>query len=76
MMDRLARYDWFKSRPHLNIPVQLLTISASLMIALPLAIALFPQTASLSVNDAEKQFEGLKRTNGEPVQRLFFNRGL
>ncbi|KAJ3370885.1 Sideroflexin-1 [Kappamyces sp. JEL0680] len=76
IMSQLERTRLLRSRPWLGIPFNLLTVSGSLLVALPFAIALFPQMASLDVSRVEPEFAGLKRANGLPVQRVFFNRGL
>ncbi|KAJ3310873.1 hypothetical protein HDV04_004566 [Boothiomyces sp. JEL0838] len=76
IMSQLERTNWLKQRPRLNIPLNLLTVSASLMAALPCAIALYPQMASLPVDKVEPEFQNIKKPNGEKVERIYFNRGL
>lgn len=61
---------FLKTYPRLSIPMNLLCVSGSLMAALPCAIALFPQTASLAVDEVEPRF----KITG--VERVYFNKGL
>lgn len=51
-------------------------VGLNLVVSTPLACAVFPQTASLPVEKAEKRFQGLTRANGAPVKSIFFNKGL
>jgi hypothetical protein len=51
-------------------------MTGALMVALPCAVAIFPQKASLAVSNAEPEFQGLTNAQGQPIQHLFFNRGL
>lgn len=46
------------------------------MTALPAAIAVFPQTGELNTRSMEKEFQDLKDKNGEPIQQLYYNKGL
>ena len=76
LMSQLEKTSFLKSYPRLTMPLNLFTISASLMGALPCAIALFPQTASIAAVKLEPQFRNLKDENGDHIQTLYFNRGL
>ncbi|KAI8898758.1 Tricarboxylate/iron carrier [Globomyces pollinis-pini] len=76
IMSQLEKTTFLKRNPRLNLPLNLVTVSASLLVALPCAIALFPQVASLEVNKLEPQFQNLKDKKGNPIDKVFFNRGL
>ncbi|KAJ3413462.1 hypothetical protein HDV05_008031 [Chytridiales sp. JEL 0842] len=76
IMSQLERTKFMRNNPRLGIPMNLLTISGSLMAALPCSIALFPQTASISVNSLEPRFQNLKDANGNRIETVYFNRGL
>ncbi|KAJ3331492.1 Sideroflexin-5 [Blyttiomyces sp. JEL0837] len=76
IMTQLERTTFMKQNPRLAMPVNLLTICGSLMAALPCAIALYPQTAAISVDRLEPKFQSLKDKNGQPIRTLYFNRGL
>jgi len=66
-----------QNRPKLRIPVFLTVITGCLWAALPLAIALFPQTAEIDVKKLEKEFQEKKDPHtGKPYEKLFFNKGL
>ncbi|KAI8906659.1 hypothetical protein PhCBS80983_g06292 [Powellomyces hirtus] len=76
IMARVDKTRFIARNPRLRAPLNLLTITGSLLAALPCAVALFPQQASLKVEKLEDKFKGLKTKNGEPVERVWFNRGL
>eukprot|EP00127_Corallochytrium_limacisporum_P004070 Clim_evm15s157 gene=Clim_evmTU15s157 len=59
-----------------GMPIQCTLLGLCFAGALPFAIAIFPQTASLPVSSVEPEFQGLKRKDGSPVQKVTFNKGL
>jgi sideroflexin-5 len=76
IMSRLERTSWLRSNPRLGVPMNLLTVSACLMSALPPSIALFPQMATMDVMDLEDKFKNMKDSKGDALERVQFNRGL
>jgi hypothetical protein len=70
LMTAFERTKLVKSYPQIKLPLNLLSVSVSLMAALPCAIALEPQISSIRVEDAELEFQG------KGVSNLYFNRGL
>lgn len=67
----------FKNAPRkVRLPVELLVITLSLSGALPLAISLFPQISSISSQALEPEFQNLKDSKGNAIDRLYFNKGL
>ncbi|CAN3355292.1 sideroflexin Fsf1p [Diutina catenulata] len=60
--------------------VELLTnialIATTSFVALPFALAVFPQRETLAVSQLEPQFQGLKDKEGKPITRVEFNRGI
>jgi hypothetical protein len=46
------------------------------MTALPAAIAVFPQIGQLETSKIEKEFHGLKDKQGNPIEKVYFNKGL
>ncbi|TPX45618.1 hypothetical protein SeMB42_g01696 [Synchytrium endobioticum] len=76
ILSRLEKYPWFTNNPRIAIPVNLATITTSLAAALPCAVALFPQRASVPVTSLEDKFRNLKRADGTAIDKLYFNRGL
>jgi hypothetical protein len=70
IMSQLEKTSFLKRNPRAALPLNLLTVTASLMVALPCATAIAPQTASLDVKDAEKEFQN------KGISRIYFNRGL
>ncbi|KAJ3044238.1 hypothetical protein HDV00_002916 [Rhizophlyctis rosea] len=76
IMSRLERTAWFRTNPRMAIPINLVTIAGSLMAALPCAVALFPQRASMPVSKLEASFAGKLDSRGRPLQTVYFNRGL
>ncbi|KAI8903337.1 Tricarboxylate/iron carrier [Gorgonomyces haynaldii] len=67
---------FLKRHPRLTMPLNLLTVTGSLLVALPCAIALFPQKASMKVEKLEPEFQKMRDSKGNPLQSVYFNRGL
>ena len=59
-----------------RIFLELSVIVPCLMFALPAAIAIFPQWSEVDATALEEQFHGLTDRYGNPVQKLYFNKGL
>ncbi|KAL2912473.1 Sideroflexin FSF1 [Polyrhizophydium stewartii] len=76
LMAQIERTSLLRKFPRLAVPINLAIISGSLLAALPCAIALFPQVASLPVEKLEQRFHGIKDSRGNPLDRVYFNRGL
>ncbi|OBZ86247.1 putative mitochondrial transport protein fsf1 [Choanephora cucurbitarum] len=76
LLGRLQRTRWVQQRPGLVMPLNFGLIALSLMTALPAAIAVFPQIGTLETSKMEKEFQSLKDVHGNPVDRLYFNKGL
>lgn len=56
--------------------LEILFIALELMFAVPLAIAVYPQTATIKASEIEAEFRELKNLNGELVREFTFNKGL
>jgi hypothetical protein len=69
---RLQRSEWLKQRPRMVLPVNLGLILATSIFALPLALAVFPQRQSISVEKLEEEFHGRGGVGG----LVEFNRGI
>ncbi|KAF9564442.1 hypothetical protein BGW38_008929 [Lunasporangiospora selenospora] len=70
------RTSWAQQYPKAILPLNLAVISLCLMTALPLAIAAFPQYATVDVQTLEERFWHLKDSKGEPIKTLTYNKGL
>lgn len=63
--------------PRLKVPLELVAITAALVVALPGCIAAFPQKLELAVSSLEPRFQALNDpATGQPVTTLFSNKGL
>ncbi|XP_078488348.1 sideroflexin-5-like [Ciona intestinalis] len=71
VMTMLERTKWFPRYPRFNLPMQAFLVTASFGLALPLAIALFPQKSKISVNKLEQD---IRDKTSDKV--LFYNKGL
>ncbi|KAF2964370.1 hypothetical protein GQX73_g9213 [Xylaria multiplex] len=69
---RLQRTRWLRNNPRLTIPVNLGLILGMSYIALPLALAAFPQRQRISAESLEEEFHGRGGEGGMVV----FNRGI
>ncbi|GMM30048.1 Fsf1 protein [Martiniozyma asiatica (nom. inval.)] len=56
--------------------VNLGVIFATSLVALPFALAVFPQKEIVNVNKLEEKFHGLKDKNGAEINKVWFNRGI
>jgi len=65
-----------KNYPRLVTPIHLVLITSALWMALPCAIALFPQEFPISTSKLEPEFQNLKDKNGKKIETLYFNKGL
>ncbi|RUS24502.1 LOW QUALITY PROTEIN: Tricarboxylate/iron carrier [Jimgerdemannia flammicorona] len=66
----LARY------PQLTLPINFGLIGISIMTALPMAIAVFPQRGALETRMMEERFRSMVDAHGRPVEALYYNKGL
>ena len=55
---------------------EVLSVSACLGLGLPLAIAIFPQEMQIATSKLEPEFQGLKDSNGKPIDFVRCNKGL
>ncbi|KAH8902575.1 Tricarboxylate/iron carrier [Coniochaeta sp. PMI_546] len=69
---RLQRTEWLKRNPRLTTPVNLGLILVTSYVALPLALAAFPQRQRVSADILEEEFHGRGGDGGMVV----FNRGI
>ena len=63
----------------LTIPhnlVSLVVITASMAVALPMALAIEPGTMTLQVDSLEPEFQNLKDSKGMPITALYAAKGL
>lgn len=77
VMDLLKRiWPALSKNPRLAIPVELVTIIASMGLCLPAVIAAFPQEESVPAAWLEPKFRALRDSRGQPITEFTFNRGL
>ncbi|KAF4866433.1 putative mitochondrial transport protein fsf1 [Colletotrichum siamense] len=69
---RLQQTQWLKQRPRMTVPINLGLILVTSYAVLPLALAVFPQKESISVDKLEPEFHGRGGENG----MVWFNRGI
>ncbi|KAI1318668.1 Tricarboxylate/iron carrier [Xylariaceae sp. FL0255] len=69
---RLQRTEWLKKNPRYTLPINLGLILGMSYIALPLALAAFPQRQRISAESLEEEFHGRGGEEGLVV----FNRGI
>lgn len=75
-MTGLKKIPAFPRDPRFLMGVELLSIYLSIQIALPAALAVFPQNYEISVDKLEPKFQGLVDSNGNKVLSVFGNKGL
>lgn len=69
---RLQKTEWLKQRPRMVLPVNLGLILTTSILALPLALAAFPQRQAVQASSLEEEFHGKGGLDG----LVEFNRGL
>ncbi|KAI0480180.1 Tricarboxylate/iron carrier [Xylariaceae sp. FL0804] len=72
LLVRLQRAEWLRRNPRLTLPVNLGLILGMSFVALPLALAVFPQRQRISADSLEEEFHGRGGEGGMVV----FNRGI
>jgi len=81
IMQRLEQVPWFKARPRLHGPVQVSGVGCFLLLMVPMACALFPQDAQISLKDLKSYdpevYSSISAKYGASVPQMFFyNKGL
>lgn len=71
VMSFVEKTRWFKRYPRLNLPIQVLVVSISFGLALPVAIAMFPQISRIKVKDLEKEIQ-----ENTSLETVYYNKGL
>lgn len=60
----------------LKCTLEALIFFSCLSLGPPISCAVFEQTARANVNHLEPEFQNLKDSNGQPIQELYYNKGL
>eukprot|EP01087_Luapelamoeba_hula_P006295 TRINITY_DN16367_c0_g1_i1.p1 TRINITY_DN16367_c0_g1~~TRINITY_DN16367_c0_g1_i1.p1 ORF type:complete len:337 (+),score=57.02 TRINITY_DN16367_c0_g1_i1:22-1011(+) len=76
IMNSLEKTSWLSARPALAKGINFTIITAMMAVALPLAVAVFPQQSSVSVKKLEPKYHNLKDSNGNPIETVYYNKGL
>ena len=76
LMRAFESFSFVRARPALRGPAQIVSVTASLLVALPLAIGVFPQDSEVDVKELEPEFHNLRDANNAPIRSLIFNKGL
>lgn len=77
ILARLEKTKFLRGKPkYVEILTNIGLIFTTSLIALPFALAIFPQRRTMPVSALEAQFHNLKGPDGEPVTELEFNRGI
>jgi hypothetical protein len=76
MVNALDKKAWFRSRPWLSGPTQTLMCGFILLFATPLCCALFPQKASVKVEDLEPEVRQRIEKLPNAPKIVYYNKGL
>eukprot|EP01133_Synstelium_polycarpum_P015226 gene15226-18017_t len=76
VMSFVEKLAFIQKYPKVKLPINLAIIGAIFNTSLPAAIALFPQESTVSSDDLEPEFQGLKDKNGNPIKEFIYNKGL
>lgn len=61
---------------HTRLAAELVVLTLCLWGAMPSAVALFPQTGSISAEDVEEEFRSRVDRHGKPVRQFNYNKGI
>ncbi|KAJ7560127.1 hypothetical protein O6H91_04G115200 [Diphasiastrum complanatum] len=76
VMHRLEQTQMYMKRPYLKLPTLMAMIGLSIQVFVPLCFGVFRQQASVDVDILEQSFHDRKDRFGDPITRVFFNKGL
>jgi len=76
IMNYVDKTNFIKKSPAFRQPINLGVITLLLFTALPAAVAIFPQRASISPKKLEAEFHNLKDNKGKPLDVVYYNKGL
>ncbi|XP_070540955.1 sideroflexin-2-like [Ptychodera flava] len=76
IMERLEKYNWFRSAKFLHAPFQTLAVGCFLLFMTPTACSLFPQKCSMKVSKLEENVRlDIQEKYGD-LDTVYFNKGL
>lgn len=81
IMERMERKAWFKSRTILHAPFQITGVGCFLLLMVPIACAIFPQDATITLDKIKTSdtdaYKELQEKYGENIPEiLYYNKGL
>lgn len=81
IMDKLEQVRWFKTRPFIHAPFQMLALGVMLVFMVPAGCGLFPQKCSVNMSTIQrfdKEFyEEMRKQHGDNLPAtVYFNKGL
>ncbi|OQS00771.1 Mitochondrial Tricarboxylate Carrier (MTC) Family [Achlya hypogyna] len=76
MRQLTTKTTFWAARPQLRVPTTLAMVAVAIQCSVPLTFGLFRQSAQASVEHIEPEFRALRRTNGDRVRVVTYNKGL
>lgn len=80
IMQRMEKKPWFKSKPILHAPFQVLGVGCFLLLMVPVACSIYPQTITItseSLRSEPEAFRQLEQKYGDKIpELLYYNKGL
>lgn len=76
VVSQLDKTSLFKGRPRTRLSFLTALSTAAVVVGLYPAQAVFAQKASIPAASLEPQFQNLKDSRGQPIQKFFYNKGL
>ncbi|CAM9262943.1 unnamed protein product [Chrysoparadoxa australica] len=76
IMNKVGKHPLLAKSPLLTLATETLVVTAFLMGAVSPALAVFPQRDCLEVDGLEPQFRNLLDSSGQPVTKVWYNKGL
>ena len=75
-MGYLGMLPALKASPRLALFAEVGVVGACIFAAVPPALGFFPQEDEIAAERVEAQFRGRRDSQGRPIDRYFFNKGL
>ncbi|GMR63105.1 hypothetical protein PMAYCL1PPCAC_33300 [Pristionchus mayeri] len=75
-MNSIVKTEWYKKRPHMAGPIQVLLAGLILLVSTPVGCALFPQMTPVNVSTLEPALAEQIRSRPNAPQVVFCNKGL
>ncbi|GMT06878.1 hypothetical protein PENTCL1PPCAC_29052, partial [Pristionchus entomophagus] len=75
-MNSIVKTEWYKKRPHMAGPIQVLLAGMILLVSTPIGCALYPQMTPVDVSSLDAELAAKIRSRPNAPQVVYCNKGL